>query len=36
MRISPFYDGDVKIYKAVYIALYSFLRKLKIDKHLYD
>lgn len=29
MEISPFYDGDIKLYKTVYIALYSFLRKFK-------
>ena len=31
MKISPFYEGDIKLYKTVYLALYSFFRKFRGD-----
>jgi len=27
MRISPFHDGDLKLLKRIYLAIFSFLRK---------
>ena len=31
MKISHFYDGDIRLYKTVYLALYSFFRKFRED-----
>lgn len=36
MRISPFFDGDVKLLRRVQIALLSFIRKMRISASEYE
>ncbi len=31
-NISPFFEGDLQLYKRIYLALYSFIRKVKISQ----
>lgn len=34
LKISPFYDGDIKMVKRIYLAVYSFLRKMDMSKRM--
>lgn len=35
LKLNPFYDGDLVLVKRLYMTIYSFIRKFKMDQEAY-